>query len=96
MITNTKLKELLVLYNQKYRVQLKKSNLIKDGFESNNIKNTLTLTINREEGSRFKDMVNSNKSELKIFQKILNVNYKEEELKAFKDENQLNNGINKL
>ena len=93
MITNTKLKQLLVMYNQKFRTQLKKSNLIKESFETNSIKNTLTLTINREESSRVKDMVNSNKSELKIFKRILKVNYNETEINTFKEENKLNNGI---
>jgi phosphopantetheinyl transferase (holo-ACP synthase) len=94
MTNNTKLKQLLVLYNQKYRTQLKKSNKIKESFESNNIKNTLTLTINREESARFKDMVTSNKSELTIFKKILKVTYNDNELNTFKEENKLTGGKN--
>lgn len=92
MINNTKLKQLLVLYNQKYRTQLKKSNKIKESFESNNIKNTLALTINREENARFKDMVTSNKAELKIFSKVLKVNYNDKELNTFKEENKIMGG----
>jgi hypothetical protein len=93
MSENVKLKQLLVLYNQKYRTQLKKSNKIKEKFENNNIQNTLTITINREENSRFKDMVNYNKTEINIFRKILKVNYNQTDLDTFKEEKKLMNGF---
>jgi hypothetical protein len=93
MTENVKLRQLLVLYNQKYRTQLKKSNKIKEKFENNNIQNTLTITINREENSRFKDMVNYNKTEINIFRKILKVNYNQIDLDTFKEEKKLMNGF---
>ena len=37
-------------------------------------------------------MVNSNKTELRIFQKILKVNYDETDLNDFKEKNKINNG----
>ena len=93
IILNTRLKQLLVLYNQKYRNQVKKTNRLKEHFESINIKNTLTLAINREENTRVRDMVNSNKSELKIFRRMMKINYNDNEINKFKDENNLCNGI---
>jgi len=91
IIVNTRLKQLLVLYNQKYRNQVKKTNRLKEHFESNNIKNTLTLAINREENTRVRDMVNSNKSELKIFRKMMKINYNDSEVSKFKEDNNIVN-----
>jgi hypothetical protein len=90
---NIKLKELLVGYNTKYRLQLKKNHTLSHIQESLNIKNILSTTVNREEKSRLKDISHSIKNELGIMKKLKKIEFNPEENAKFLEENSVLKGI---
>jgi hypothetical protein len=84
---NIKLKELLVEYNSKYRLQLKKNHFLSHIQESLNIRNILSTTVNREEKSRLKDISLSIRNELGIMKKLKKIEFTPEENAKFLEEN---------
>ena len=84
---NKKLKDLLVLYNTKYRIQNKKSHYLSELQENLNIKNIVSTTINREEKSRLKDIIYSIKNEISIFKHMYKLEFDKFELAEFKQKN---------
>ena len=61
---NKKLKDLLLLYNTKYRMQNRKTHYLCESHENLHIKHILSITINREENSRLKEIIYSIKNEI--------------------------------
>lgn len=92
---NKNLKELLLKYNEKYRVINKKAHRLQEKTESINIQTNLATFINREEIKRVNDALQNNKNiEMKIYQNTFKTPLNEKELKRFIQERESLNGNN--
>ena len=80
---NKFLRELLVKYNGKYRVISKKYNVLKQEFESLNIKKNLTA-LNNDENKRIVAAMEHSASEMEIYRKLFNVDHDVAEVDKFK------------
>jgi hypothetical protein len=90
--TNKRLKELLIKYNEKYRIIVKKTNRLREALESNNIKSELTSFINREENKRVVQTISTNKFEVDTFKKLFKIEHTNQELQKFKQNQDVNQG----
>lgn len=90
--TNKRLKELLIKYNEKYRIIVKKTNRLREALESNNIKSELTAFINREENKRVVQTIKNNKVEVDTFKKLFKIEHTSQELQKFKQNQDDNQG----
>jgi hypothetical protein len=93
---NKKLKDLLLIYNTKYRLQNRKNHHLLESQETHNIKNIMSNTINREEKSRLTDVIYSIKNEINMLKKMLKVELGHEELQEFKEKHNLIQGKQQL
>ncbi len=91
---NRNLKELLLKYNEKYRIFNKKAHRLNEKVESLNIRTNLATFINREEGKRVNDtLLNHKHNEMNIFRDIFKVQYNENDVERFAQEKDSLNGM---
>jgi hypothetical protein len=81
---NSKLRELLIKYNEKFRSISKKSNRLREALESNLIRNDLTTFINKEENKRVLEATQIYKSELNLYKQLFKLEYNICDLTKFK------------
>ena len=90
---NKNLKELLLKYNEKYRIINKKAHRLNEKSESINIRTNLATFVNREEGQRVNYALQNNKNnEMAIFKNIFKLNYNESDIFRFASEKESLNG----
>lgn len=82
---NRFLRELLVKYNQKYRIIFKKYNRLREQFETNGMKKNITA-LNTDENKRIVAAMEQSLSELEIYRKLFKVAHDEDEYQRFKAE----------
>jgi len=82
---NRFLKELLVKYNQKYRVIFKKYNRLREQFESNNIRKNITA-LNTDENKRILKAIEQSLQEIEVYKGLFKLVYNQEEVLRFKEE----------
>ena len=83
---NHKLNELLIKYNEKYRLTLKKINRIEEENTKNEIKNEIITDIHRNEFNNLKQILPLKQRELELYKEMYSVNIDENELQKFSDE----------
>ena len=83
---NHKLNELLIKYNEKYRLTLKKINRIEEENTKNEIKNEIITDIHRNEFNNLKQILPLKQRELELYKEMYSVNLDENELQKFSDE----------
>lgn len=82
---NRFLRELLVKYNQKYRVIFKKYNRLREQFESNNIRKNITA-LNTDENKRILKAIEQSLQEIEVYKGLFKLVYNQEESIRFKEE----------
>ena len=83
---NHKFNELLIKYNEKYRLTLKKINRIEEENTKNEIKNEIITDIHRNDFNNLKQILPLKQSELELYKEMYSVNLDENELQKFSDE----------
>ena len=81
---NRKFNELLIKYNEKYRLTLKKINKIEEENIKNEIQNELITDIHRNDFNNLKQLIPLKQTELDLYKEMYSVNL---------DENELHNNI---
>jgi hypothetical protein len=82
---NRFLRELLVKYNQKYRIVYKKYNRLREQFESNNIRKNITA-LNTDENKRILKAIEQSLQEIEVYKSLFKLAYNQEEVLRFKEE----------
>ena len=91
---NKNLKELLLNYNEKYRIINKKAHRLQEKSETIEIKNNLSKFLNREANKRVKDtLLNNKNNEMKIIKDIFKLPITNKDYKLYVDEKNLLSGI---
>ena len=85
VISNTRIKELYIIYNEKLRSFNKKLNKLRENLESVNVRLALT-NINLEENKKIKELIRITEKEIDFQRKILRIKYDETDLEKFKQE----------
>ena len=83
---NHKFNELLIKYNEKYRLTLKKINRIEEENTKNEIKNEIITDIHRNDFNNLKQILPLKQSELELYKEMYSVNLDENELQKYSDE----------
>ena len=83
---NHKFNELLIKYNEKYRLTLKKINRIEEENTKNEIKNEIITDVHRNDFNNLKQILPLKQSELELYKEMYSVNLDENELQKFSDE----------
>ena len=83
---NHKFNELLIKYNEKYRLTLKKINRIEEENTKNEIKNEIITDVHRNDFNNLKQILPLKQSELELYKEMYSVNLDENELQKFSDD----------
>ena len=83
---NHKFNELLIKYNEKYRLTLKKINRIEEENTKNEIKNEIITDVHRNDFNNLKQILPLKQSELELYKEMYSVNLDENELQKYSDE----------
>ena len=101
---NRKFNNLLIKYNEKYRLTLKKLSKLEEENCKNDVETELTTDININESSKIKKLIPLKESELELYKEIYSINldeneiqkYSEEQLKQIKEKNSEDNNTQLL
>ena len=83
---NKKFNELLIKYNEKYRLTLKKINKLEEENSKNEIQNELITDIHRNDFNNLKQLLPLKQSELDLYKEMYSINLDENELQKFSEE----------
>jgi hypothetical protein len=86
MNLNRKFNELLIKYNEKYRLTLKKINKIEEENKKNDIQNELITDIHRNDFNNLKQLIPLKQSELDLYREMYSINIDENELLNYSEE----------
>ena len=83
---NKKFNELLIKYNEKYRLTLKKINKLEEENSKNEIQNELITDIHRNDFNNLKQLLPLKQSELDLYKEMYSINLDENEIQKFSEE----------
>ena len=83
---NRKFNELLIKYNEKYRLTLKKINKLEEENNKNKIQNELVTDIHRNDFNNLKQLIPLKQSELDLYKEMYSINLDEKELQKYSEE----------
>ena len=83
---NRKFNELLVKYNEKYRLTLKKINKIEEENNKNEIQNELITIIHRNDFNNLKQLIPLKQNELDLYKEMYSINLVENEIPKYSEE----------
>jgi hypothetical protein len=83
---NRKFNDLLIKYNEKYRLTLKKINKIEEESKKNEIKDEIISDIHRNDYNNLKELIPLKQAELELYKEMYSINLDENELKKYSDE----------
>ena len=83
---NRKFNDLLIKYNEKYRLTLKKINKIEEESKKNEIKDEIITDIHRNDFNNLKQLIPLKQAELELYKEMYSINLDENELQKFSDE----------
>jgi hypothetical protein len=83
---NRKFNDLLIKYNEKYRLTLKKINKIEEENKKNEIKDEIITDIHRNDFNNLKQLIPLKQAELELYKEMYSINLDENELQKFSDE----------
>ena len=83
---NKKFNELLIKYNEKYRLTLKKINKLEEENSKNEIQNELITDIHRNDFINLKQLLPLKQSELDLYKEMYSINLDENEIQKFSEE----------
>ena len=83
---NKKFNELLIKYNEKYRLTLKKINKLEEENSKNEIQNELITDIHRNDFNHLKQLIPLKQSELDLYKEMYSINLDENEIQKFSEE----------
>ena len=83
---NRKFNDLLIKYNEKYRLTLKKINKIEEESKKNEIKDEIITDIHRNDFNNLKQLIPLKQAELELFKEMYSINLDENELQKYSDE----------
>ena len=83
---NRKFNELLIKYNEKYRLTLKKINKLEEESNKNEIQNDLITNIHRNDFNNLKQLIPLKQSELELYKEMYSVNLDDNEIHNFSEE----------
>ena len=83
---NKKFNDLLIKYNEKYRLTLKKINKIEEENKKNEIKDEIISDIHRNDFNNLKQLIPLKQAELDLYKEMYSINLDENELQKYSDE----------
>ena len=83
---NKKFNELLIKYNEKYRLTLKKINKLEEENTKNEIQKELITDIHRNDFNNLKQLIPLKQSELDLYKEMYSINLDENEIQKFSEE----------
>jgi len=83
---NRKFNDLLIKYNEKYRLTLKKINKIEEENKKNEIKDEIITDIHRNDFNNLKQLIPLKQAELELYKEMYSINLDENELQKYSDE----------
>ena len=83
---NKKFNELLIKYNEKYRLTQKKINKLEEENSKNEIQNELITDIQRNDFNNLKRLIPLKQSELDLYKEMYSINLDENEMQKFSEE----------
>ena len=83
---NKKFNKLLIAYNEKYRLTLKKINKIEEENRKNDIKNEIINDIYRSDLNNLKQLLPLKQTELELFKDMYSINMDENEIQKYSEE----------
>ena len=83
---NKKFNELLIKYNEKYRLTQKKINKLEEENSKNEIQNELITDIQRNDFNNLKRLIPLKQSELDLYKEMYSINLDENEMQKFYEE----------
>ena len=83
---NRKFNDLLIKYNEKYRLTLKKINKIEEESKKNEIKDEIITDIHRNDFNNLKQLIPLKQAELELYKEMYSINLDENELQKYSDE----------
>ena len=83
---NKKFNELLIKYNDKYRLTLKKINKLEEENNKNEIQNELITDIQRNELNSIKQLIPLKQNELELYKEMYSINVEQNELQNYSEE----------
>lgn len=83
---NKKFNELLIKYNEKYRLTLKKINKLEEENSKNEIQNELITNIHRNDFNNLKQLIPLKQNELDLYKEMYSINLDENEIQKFSEE----------
>ena len=83
---NKKFNELLIKYNEKYRLTLKKINKLEEENSKNEIQNELITDIHRNDFNNLKQLIPLKQSELDLYKEMYSINLDENEIQKYSEE----------
>ena len=83
---NKKFNELLIQYNDKYRLTLKKINKLEEENNKNEIQNELITDIQRNDFNNIKQLIPLKQNELELYKEMYSVNLDQNELQNYSEE----------
>ena len=86
MNLNRKFNELLIKYNEKYRLTLKKINKLEEENNKNDIQNELITDIHRNDFNNLKQLIPLKQTELDLYKEMYSVNLDENELQNYSED----------
>jgi hypothetical protein len=86
MNLNKKFNELLIKYNEKYRLTLKKINKIEEENKKNDIQNELITDIHKNDFNNLKQLIPLKQTELDLYREMYSINIDDNELLNYSEE----------
>ena len=83
---NRKFNDLLIKYNEKYRLTLKKINKIEEESKKNEIKDEIINDIHKNDFNNLKNLIPLKQAELELYKEMYSINLDENELQKYSDE----------
>ena len=83
---NRKFNDLLIKYNEKYRLTLKKINKIEEESKKNEIKDEIITDIHRNDFNNLKQLIPLKQAELELYKEMYSINLDENELQKYSEE----------
>jgi hypothetical protein len=83
---NKKFNDLLIKYNEKYRLTLKKINKLDEENNKNEIQSEIITDIHRNDFNNLKQLIPLKQSELNLYKEMYSINLDENELQQFSEE----------
>ena len=85
LLSNQKFKDSLLLYNMKYRMQIRKNYKLIELKENLNLKTMIKISINKEEKSRLRNTNNTGLNQINMLKKMFHMEFDKSELNEYKD-----------